>query len=94
VIPHKLESIVADNIGKPGGSLDGDKRVYRYSPFHKFEISFTRAAVERLVFFNPTGSGASLLIIRTSGFSSNWKRKHQVYGGTRPRESRSCANTL
>jgi hypothetical protein len=50
--------------GKPGGSLagDGEKRVYRYSPFHRFEISFTSAAVEPLVFFNPTGSGTSLLI--------------------------------
>jgi hypothetical protein len=56
VIFDNLESIVGD-IGKPGGSLigDGDKRVYRYSPFHRFEISFTRAAVEPLIFFNPTG---------------------------------------
>jgi len=63
VIFDKLESIVGD-IGKPGGSLigDGDKRVYCYSPFHRFEISFTRAAVEPLVFFNPTGAGTSLLI--------------------------------
>ena len=40
----KLESIVGD-IGKPGGSLigDGEKRVYRYSPFHRFEISLTSA---------------------------------------------------
>lgn len=95
VIFKKLESIVG-NIGKPGGSLirDGEKMVYRYAPFHRFEMSFTPAIVEPLVFFNSTGSGASLLIIRTSGFSSNWKRKHQAYGGTRPRESRSCANTL
>ena len=50
VIFDKLESIVGD-IGKPGGSLigDGDKRGYRYSPFHRFEISFTRAAVEPLI---------------------------------------------
>ena len=63
VIFDKLESIVGD-IGKPGGSLigDGDKRVYRNSPFHRFEISFTRAAVEPLIFFNPTGAGTSLLI--------------------------------
>jgi len=39
VIFDKVESIVGD-IGKPGGSLigDGDKRVYRYSPFHRFEM--------------------------------------------------------
>jgi hypothetical protein len=38
VMFDKLESVVG-NIGKPGGSLigDGDKRVYRYSPFHKFD---------------------------------------------------------
>jgi hypothetical protein len=45
VIFDKLESFVGD-IGRPGGSLigDGDKRVYRCSRFHRFEISFTRAA--------------------------------------------------
>jgi hypothetical protein len=64
VIFDKLESIVGDIIGKTGGSLigDGDKKVYRYSPFHRFENSFASAAVEPLVFFNPTGSGTSLLI--------------------------------
>ena len=51
VIFDKLESIVGD-IGKPGGLPigDGEKRVYRYAPFHRFEISFTGAAVEPLVF--------------------------------------------
>ena len=63
VIFDKLESIVGD-IGNPCGSLigDGEKRVCRYSPFHRFEISLTSATVEPLVFFNPTGSGTSLLI--------------------------------
>ena len=63
VIFEKLESIVG-NIGKPGGSLirDGEKMVNRYAPFHRFEISFTPAVVEPLVFFNSTGSGTSLLI--------------------------------
>jgi len=36
--------------------------VYRYAPFHRFEISFTPAVVEPLVFFNSTGSGTSLVI--------------------------------
>jgi hypothetical protein len=63
VIFEKLESTVG-SIGKPGGSLisDGQKMVYRYAPFHRFERSFTPAVVEPLVFFNSTGSGTSLLI--------------------------------
>ena len=64
VIFDKLESIVGDIIGKPGGALigDGDKKVYRYSPFHRSEHSFASAAFQPLVFCNPTGSGTSLLI--------------------------------
>jgi hypothetical protein len=59
----KLESIVGD-IGKPGGSLktQGNKTVYRYSPFHRFEISFTPVVAEPLVFFRDTTSTLSLLI--------------------------------
>jgi hypothetical protein len=57
----KLESIVV-GIGKPGGSLkrEGDKMVYRYSPFH--EISFTSVVAEPLVFFRDATSGTTLLI--------------------------------
>jgi hypothetical protein len=59
----KLESIVV-GIGKPGGSLkgEGDKMVYRYSPFHRFEISFTSVVAEPLVFFRDATSGTTLLI--------------------------------
>ena len=74
---------------------DGDKRVYRYSPFHRFEISFTRAAVEPLIFIeNPTGAGTSLLINLDLWLFLKLKGKHQEYGGIRPRESRLCASTL
>jgi hypothetical protein len=58
-----LESVVV-GIGKPGGSLkaEGDKTVYRYVPFHRFEISFTSAVAEPLVSFRDTTSSFSLLI--------------------------------
>ena len=63
VIFDKLESVVA-GVGKPGGSLksEGDKTVYRYAPFHRFEISFTAVVAEPLVFFRNTTSTFSLLI--------------------------------
>jgi hypothetical protein len=49
-------------LGKPGGSLktEGDKTVYRYYPFHRFEISFTAVVAEPLVFFRDTASTFSL----------------------------------
>ena len=52
------------DIGKPVGSLigDGDRGSIATPRSTDFEISFTRAAVEPLIFFDPTGAGTNLLI--------------------------------
>jgi hypothetical protein len=91
----KLESIVA-SIGKPGGSLktEGDKTVYRYFPFHRFEISFTSVVAEPLVFFRDTTSSLSLLINPDLWLFFKLEEKAQAYGGTRPRESRLYGSRL
>jgi hypothetical protein len=95
VIFEKLESIVG-NIGNPGGSLirDGEKMVYRYAPFHRFEIFFTPAVVEPLVFFNSTGSGTSLLINPDLWLFFKLEEKTSGIWWDPPKESRSCASTL
>lgn len=51
-------------LGKPGGSVlrVGEKREYRYFPFHRFEFSFTSAVGEPLVFANFVIAGVQLLI--------------------------------
>jgi hypothetical protein len=60
---NNLESLVV-GIGKRGGSLvrEAEKTVYRYSPFHRVQISFTSVAAEQLVFFRDTTSRFGLLI--------------------------------
>ncbi len=62
----RLESIgnVLHNLGEPGGSvLDvSNHREYRYSPFHRFEFSFTSVSGEPLVFIHYATTGTRLLI--------------------------------
>ena len=63
---NRLESIgnVLDNLGKPGGwVLDaGNRKEYRYAPFHGFEFPFTSVIGEPLVFIHHATTGTRLLI--------------------------------
>ena len=65
-IYDKLESVgdVIRDLGKPGGSVqhDGDRKEYSYTPFHRFEISFTSVTCEPLVFIRTLNSVEELLI--------------------------------
>src|SRR5258708_40145037 len=62
----KLESVgnVIHNLGSPGGSVRdrGNKKEYRYDPFHRFELSFTSVVGEPLVFIHSDTSCAELFI--------------------------------
>jgi hypothetical protein len=62
----RLESIgnVIHDLGKPRGSVvvEGDRKEYRYEPFHRFDLSFTSETGEPLVFIHYTTTGTRLLI--------------------------------
>ncbi|MEE9288386.1 MAG: hypothetical protein V3U69_02225, partial [Bacteroidota bacterium] len=61
-----LESVgnVIGDLGKPKGSVfhEGEKKEYRYAPFHRFEDPFASVAGEPLVFVHSTTSGVQLFI--------------------------------
>jgi hypothetical protein len=61
-----LEAIgnVIGNLGKPVGSIiyESKHKRYEYAPFHKFEIAFTTAIAEPLVFLRFGVSGTDLFI--------------------------------
>jgi hypothetical protein len=65
-IYDRLEAIgnVIGNLGKPSNSVihDGEHKSYEYAPFHKFEIAFTTAIAEPLVFVRFSISGTGLFI--------------------------------
>ena len=62
----RLESIgnVLHDLGKPGGSVlhEGNRKEYSYTPFHRFEFSFSAITCEPLVFIHEAASGTRLLI--------------------------------
>lgn len=62
----KLESVgnVIGNLGKPGGSVRhvGEHKEYRYAPFHRFELPFTAAVGEPVVFLHSDTTGVHLVI--------------------------------
>jgi hypothetical protein len=65
-IYEKLESVgnVINGIGKPGGRVlhTGDKKEYKYIPFHEFEFSFTAVVGEPLVFVHSDTTGVELFV--------------------------------
>lgn len=63
---EKLESVgnVIGNLGKPSGSVRhlGKHEEYSYAPFHRFELSFTAAVGEPIVFVHSGTSGVQFVI--------------------------------
>jgi hypothetical protein len=61
-----LESVgnVIGDLGKPCGSVRhmGDRKAYSYTPFHRFEMSFTAVVGEPVVFVHSGASGVHLVI--------------------------------
>ena len=53
-----------DHLGKPGGSLihKDEHKVYRYTPFYRFEMELSSVIAEPLVFVRSTTLGAKLFI--------------------------------
>ena len=62
----KLQSVgnLTHNLGKPGGWVHhaAEHKEYRYAPFHRFEIPFTSAVGEPLVFVHSSTAGDKLFI--------------------------------
>jgi hypothetical protein len=65
-IYDRLEAIgnVIGNLGKPIGSIiyEGERKTYKYAAFHEFEIAFTTAIAEPLVFVQCASSDTGLFI--------------------------------
>ena len=65
-IYDRLEAIgnVIGGLGQPMGSIthEGEQKTYKYAPFHEFEIAFTSATAEPLVFARFTTSSTDLFI--------------------------------
>ncbi len=61
-----LESVgnAIGNLGKPSGYVaqKGKRKQYGYAPFHRFELPFTSALAEPLVFVRFSTSGAQLFV--------------------------------
>lgn len=78
-IYDKLESIgnVLDRLGKPTASVSEEdkKRVYRYAPFHRFELPFTSVVGEPLVFFHSTAAHIHLVVTPDLLFFFNLEEK-------------------